>query len=59
MTCSQFILLRGFTRTHQIAQCRELAEHVQALLSFVHKNANRVLKTRDNVQKRETGSVFA
>ena len=36
---------------------RELAEHVLALLSFVQKNANWVLKTRDNAQKRETASV--
>lgn len=38
---------------------RELADHVRPLLSFVHENANRVLKTRDNLQKRETGSVVA
>ena len=38
---------------------RELAQHVQSLLSFVHKNANRVLKLRDNAQKREAGSVVA
>src|SRR5580698_2028886 len=31
----------------------ELGEHVQALLGFVQKNANRVLKNREKVQERE------
>ncbi len=31
----------------------ELGEHVKALLSFVQKNANRVLKNREKVQERE------
>ena len=38
---------------------RELAEHVRPLLSFVHRNANRVLKSRENAQKRERDSVAA
>ncbi|HEY1742428.1 MAG TPA: helix-turn-helix domain-containing protein [Granulicella sp.] len=38
---------------------RELGVHVQALLSFVHKNANRVLKSRDKAREREAGSVIA
>ncbi len=33
----------------------ELGLHVQALLNFVHKNANRVLKNRDNAKEREAG----
>ena len=37
----------------------ELGEHVQALLSFVQKNANRVLKNREKVNEREAGSVMA
>lgn len=37
----------------------ELALHVQALLSFVHKNANRVLKTRENARQREAMSINA
>ena len=37
----------------------ELGEHVQALLSFVQKNANRVLKNREKVKEREAGSVMA
>lgn len=37
----------------------ELAAHVQALLNFVHKNANRVLKNRENAQKSETASAIA
>ena len=31
----------------------ELGEHVQALLGFVQKNANRVLKNREKVKERE------
>jgi DNA-binding HxlR family transcriptional regulator len=30
---------------------RELGSHVQALLNFVHKNANRVLKNREISEK--------
>ena len=37
----------------------ELAEHVQALLNFVHKNAARVLKSRENAQERQPGSSIA
>jgi hypothetical protein len=37
-----------------VAIC-ELGNHVQSLLNFVHKNASRVLKNRDNAQKREAG----
>src|ERR1700679_3165931 len=33
----------------------ELSSHVKSLLNFVHKNASRVLKNRDNAQKREAG----
>ncbi|WP_158824132.1 helix-turn-helix domain-containing protein [Granulicella sp. S156] len=33
----------------------ELGKHVQSLLSFVHKNASRVLKNRDNAKEREAG----
>ncbi len=38
---------------------RELGEHVHALLSFVHRNANRVLKSRESAQKREAGPAIA
>ena len=33
----------------------DLGEHVRPLLNFVHKNASRVLKSRENAQKHEAG----
>lgn len=36
----------------------ELGLHVQALLNFVHKNANRVLKNRENARRHEASSVI-
>jgi len=30
-----------------------LGEHVRALLSFVQKNANRVIRSRESAQERE------
>lgn len=33
----------------------ELGKHVQSLLSFVHKNASRVLKNRQDAQERMAG----
>jgi DNA-binding HxlR family transcriptional regulator len=33
----------------------ELSKHVQSLLNFVHKNASRVLRNRDNAQERVAG----
>jgi DNA-binding HxlR family transcriptional regulator len=32
---------------------RELGEHVRALLSFVQKNANRAIRSRESAQERE------
>jgi DNA-binding HxlR family transcriptional regulator len=37
----------------------ELALHVQSLLNFVHKNASRVLKSRESAQDREAVSAIA
>ena len=37
----------------------ELGLHVQALLGFVHKNANRVLKNRESARRHEPSSVIA
>ena len=37
----------------------DLAEHVHALLKFVHRNAARVLKSRGNAQEQEPGSSIA
>lgn len=37
----------------------ELASHVNALLNFVHKNAGRVLKSRESAQDREAVSAIA
>jgi len=36
----------------------ELGLHVQALLNFVHKNANRALKNHENARQHEASSVI-
>lgn len=37
----------------------ELGKHVQSLLNFVHKNASRVLKSRENAEAPKAGSAIA